>query len=135
MLNGYTRIRAKKVLPELGTLPRISFWRGMKSQPAAVPVWNSATEEEVTMNATAEHTPPGDTRAGPKFFVNVEGVEHEWDRATITPEEIARLGGWDASVGVIEIDADNNERTLTPGEEVELKPGHGFAKKIKFRRG
>jgi hypothetical protein len=125
----------KKVLPEFGTLLRISFWRGKNSQTAAFPVGNRITEEELTMNAVAEQTPPGDTRAGPKYFVNIEGVEYEWDRASITPEEIARLGGWDASVGVIEIDADNNERTLTPGEQVELKPGHGFAKKIKFRRG
>lgn len=87
------------------------------------------------MSTASEQAPPGETRAGPKFFVNIEGTEHEWPRATITPEEIAGLGGWEASVGVIEIDADNNERTLTPGQEVELKPGHGFAKKIKFRRG
>jgi len=71
----------------------------------------------------------------PKFFVNIEGTQHPWERDTITTEEIARLGGWDPAVGVIEIDPDNNERTLRPGEVVELKPGHGFAKKIKFRRG
>jgi hypothetical protein len=72
---------------------------------------------------------------GPKFFVNIEGQLYPWDAPTITTEEVAALGGWDPSIGVIEIDKDNNERTLQPGEVVELKPGQGFAKKIRFKRG
>jgi len=74
-------------------------------------------------------------KAGPKFHIDIEGTIHDWDRDTITTEELAALGGWDPSVGVIEIDKDNNERTLAAGETVELKPGQGFAKKIKFKRG
>jgi len=70
-----------------------------------------------------------------QYFVDIEGVEHPWDQLCITAEQIAQLGGWNPSQGVIEIDKDNTERTLKPGEVVELKPGHGFAKKIKFRRG
>ena len=73
--------------------------------------------------------------AGPKFFVNIEGVEHPWDRETITDAEIAKLGGWEASQGVIEIDADNVETTVQPGSTIQLKPGHGFAKKIRWQRG
>lgn len=30
---------------------------------------------------------------------------------------------------------DNTERTLAEDEVVTLKPGHGFAKKVKFQRG
>jgi hypothetical protein len=74
-------------------------------------------------------------KAGPKFLVNIEGAEIPWDRETITHEEIIQMGGWDPSQGAIEIDRDNTERTLQPGEVVELKPGHGFAKKIRFKRG
>lgn len=70
-----------------------------------------------------------------KYFLWIEGVEYQWDESTITTEEIAQLGGWDPAIGVIEIDKDNNERTLQPGEVVELKPGHGFAKKIRWKRG
>ncbi len=70
-----------------------------------------------------------------KYYVNIEGVEYQWEDATITTEEIANLGGWDPAVGVIEIDKENNERTLQPGEVVELKPGHGFSKKIRWKRG
>ena len=58
-----------------------------------------------------------------------------WDEDTITTEQIAALGGWDVSLGVLLIDKDNNERTLRPGEVVELKPGMGFSKKVRFRRG
>jgi hypothetical protein len=84
--------------------------------------------------ASAETVHP-EVEHGPHFFVNIEGTDHPWPKSTITTEEIAHLGGWDASVGVIEIDKDNNEHALKPGEIVELKPGHGFAKKIRFRRG
>ncbi len=72
---------------------------------------------------------------GPKYFVNIEGKKHPWNKDTITTEEIAELGGWDVAVGVIEVDRDNNERTLAPGEVVQLKPGHGFAKKVRWKRG
>lgn len=72
---------------------------------------------------------------GPKYFVDTEGTEHPWDSGTITTEQIAQLGGWDPAQGVIEIDKDNNERTLKPAEVIELKPGHGFSKKVKWKRG
>lgn len=81
------------------------------------------------MSSAPEHAP------GPKYFVTIEGEEYPWDKPTITTEEIAQLGGWDPAIGVIEIDKDNIERTLQAGEVVELKPGHGFGKKIRFKRG
>ena len=71
----------------------------------------------------------------PGFSVDVEGTIHPWPSDDITTEQIVKLGGWDSSQGAIEIDADNVERTLKPGEVVELKPGHSFAKKVKFKRG
>jgi hypothetical protein len=71
----------------------------------------------------------------PEVFVDVEGTVHPWLSDDITTEQIVKLGGWDPSQGAIEIDADNVERTLKPGEAVELKPGHSFAKKVKFKRG
>lgn len=72
---------------------------------------------------------------GPQFFVDVEGNLKPWDKDTITTEEIITLGGWDPSQGAILISQDNTERTLQPREVVELKPGQGFSKKIKFKRG
>lgn len=72
---------------------------------------------------------------GPKYMVVIEGKEFLWNRDTITTEEIAALGGFTLADGVIEIDADNVERTLAPGETVNLKPGHGFSKKVRWKRG
>jgi hypothetical protein len=73
---------------------------------------------------------------GPKFEVNIEGIVHDWPSATITTEEVAILGRFDPALGVLEIDlTTNEERQLVPGETIELKPGMGFAKKRRFRRG
>lgn len=71
----------------------------------------------------------------PSYYLDIEGQEFQWHSPTITTEELADLGGFSADSGVIEIDRDNNERTLSPGEVVELKPGHGFAKKVRWKRG
>lgn len=73
---------------------------------------------------------------GPKYFLEIEGKEIPWDKDTITTEEVISLGGWDPSLGAIEINLqDNTERPLQSGEEIVIKPGHGFSKKIKFKRG
>jgi len=77
-----------------------------------------------------------EAKAGPKYFVNLEGTDEPWDQPTITVPEIRELGGWDASQPVVEVDLeDNTERTLPEDATVELQPGRGFAKKIKFQRG
>lgn len=72
---------------------------------------------------------------GPKYILNIEGVEVPWEEDTITTEQIAALGHWDLAQGVIEVDKDNNERTLAPGEVIDIKPGQGFGKKHKWKRG
>lgn len=72
---------------------------------------------------------------GPKYYLDIEGTVYPWNEETVTPEQIAELGGWDPSKGVILIDKENDTRTLEPGEVVELKPGQGFAKKHRFKRG
>jgi len=72
---------------------------------------------------------------GPKYSLDIEGTQVSWGSPTITTEQIIELGGWDPSQGAIVIDKDNVERTLNPGEVVELKPGMGFSKKIRFKRG
>ena len=71
-----------------------------------------------------------------KYEVDIEGALKPWNRDTITTEEIAALGGWDVSLGVVLIDLeDGTERNLDPGEEVKLRPGIGFSKKVRFKRG
>ena len=76
-----------------------------------------------------------DDGQGPKYTLDIEGKLVPWDRETITTEEIIALGGWEPSQGAMVIDKDNNERQLQPGEVVDLKPGMGFSKKYRFRRG
>ena len=72
----------------------------------------------------------------PKYEIDVEGALKPWDKETITTEEIAALGGWDVSEGVVLINLeDGTERTLQPDEVVKLSPGIGFSKKIRFQRG
>lgn len=69
------------------------------------------------------------------YCVNTEGTEHHWDRPQISCEEIARIGGWNATQGVIEVHADNTERTLAPGEIVHVHPGHAFCRRVRWKRG
>ncbi len=71
----------------------------------------------------------------PKYQLNIEGSLKPWDQDTITTEQIIALGGWNPSQGAIMIDEDNNETTLKPGQIIELKPGLGFSRKVRFRRG
>ena len=89
------------------------------------------------METETETAGMNDERSGqePKFTLDIEGALKPWDQDTITTEQIAALGGWDVSLGVLLIDKDNNERTLQPGEVVKLEPGMGFSKKVRFRRG
>jgi len=87
------------------------------------------------------------------FAVTVEGKTRGWHRETISVEEIARLGGWDVSVGVIEVEEETNaERTLSVTEVITLvrrdhhhQPEHehhhhhhhhkSYGKKHRWRRG
>ena len=81
----------------------------------------------------SEHNKKGQ---GPKFFIDIEGKKYPWEDNTITTEEIIELGDWDPSQGAILINLKTNEeRTLNPGEVIEIKPGMGFAKKVRFKRG
>ena len=74
-------------------------------------------------------------RIGAKYSICIEGKVFEWPKETITTEEIIQLGRWDGSQGAVEVDSEQNERTLTSGEVIKLKPGHSFCKKQHFKRG
>jgi hypothetical protein len=88
------------------------------------------------MTAVAEHPLPEARAQGPKFFVNIEGTEYPWDQDTITVPQIRRLGSLPTDIPVLEINLeDNTERTLDENETVHLKPGHAFAKKVRYQRG
>ena len=75
------------------------------------------------------------TRQEPKFCLNIEGKDVPWDQETITAKQIAELGGWDISEGVIKVDEHNNERQLAPDEVVKLSHNISFGKKHLWKRG
>ncbi len=78
----------------------------------------------------------GNKDKGPKYYLDIEGEIYQWSKDNITTEEVIELGGWDQSIGAIIIDLKTNEeRTLAPGEIIEVKPGMGFSKKISWKRG
>ena len=93
----------------------------------------STTGEELKVKPKKKQTKQ---EKGPKFSICIEDESHSWETNTITTEEIAELGGWDPSIGVLEVNLkDGTDRTLEPGEVVELKPGKGFEKKVCWKRG
>lgn len=73
---------------------------------------------------------------GPKYHLDIEGTIHDWDEDTITVPQIRELGGLPTDLPVLEIDLkDNSQRELAEGEVVELRPGLGFSKKVRYQRG
>lgn len=71
-----------------------------------------------------------------KFHIDIEGTIHDWDQETITVPQLRELGSLPTDTPVVQIDLkDNTERELPEDEVVHLKPGQGFAKKVRFKRG
>jgi hypothetical protein len=90
------------------------------------------------MTTTDTEHPGGDQpeHPGPKFEINIEGTLHAWDHDTITVAQLRHLGGLPADVPVVEVNLETNtERTLAENEIVDLKPGQGFGRKVRFQRG
>jgi hypothetical protein len=87
------------------------------------------------MQAQIEKEKPKEPGQSPKYTIDIEGKLYAWDRDTITVAELRALGNLPADTPVMVIDEDNNQRTLAEGETVELKPGMGFSKKVKYQRG
>jgi hypothetical protein len=91
----------------------------------------------MNVNSAAEHEPCDckDEGRPAQFCVNTEGILHFVSQSCISAEEIARLGAWDPTQGVIEVLADNSERTLAAGEVVQLRAGIAFCRRVRWKRG
>ena len=73
---------------------------------------------------------------GPKFHLDIEGTVYDWDEDTITVPQIRELGSLPSDLPVLEIDLkDNSQRELAEDDVVELRPGLGFSKKVRYQRG
>jgi hypothetical protein len=71
-----------------------------------------------------------------KYELDLEGTLFEWTKGTISMPEIRELAGWGADQPIVEVDLKSGaEETLTEDAVIELKPGHGFGKKVRFQRG
>ncbi|HLF79754.1 MAG TPA: multiubiquitin domain-containing protein [Dehalococcoidia bacterium] len=71
----------------------------------------------------------------PKYQIDIEGTLFDWDDDTIAVPQIRSLGHLPSDTPVLEIDKDNDQRELREDEVVEIRPGHAFAKKVRFARG
>jgi multiubiquitin len=77
-----------------------------------------------------------EAQQGPKYEVNLEGDVREWPEPTISVAQIRELAGWATDQPVVIVDIKtNDERDLREDEVIDLKPGQGFSKKVKFKRG
>jgi hypothetical protein len=73
--------------------------------------------------------------SGQKYFVNIEGTEYPWDKATISTSEIRLLGNIPADQPIVQESPDGTERTLNENESVEIKPGHRLGRAPRYKRG
>lgn len=75
-------------------------------------------------------------KPGRRFLIDIEGTDYPWHKDTISVSEIRDLGSLTGPEPIVEVDlVENTERTLAEDAVVDVKPGHGFAKKIRFKRG
>jgi hypothetical protein len=73
---------------------------------------------------------------GPKYTVDIEGIDYSWHKDTISVPEIRELGQLSGPEPIVEVNLkDNSERVLPEDAVIELKPGRGFARKVRFKRG
>jgi hypothetical protein len=82
-----------------------------------------------------EKNAAGHAERGPKYHVVIDGKEYPWGSSQITVPQLRVLGGIPAGEQMMLIDENNSERPLREDEVIELKPGQGFAKKVRFKRG
>lgn len=74
---------------------------------------------------------------GPRqYFIDIEGTDYEWERSTITVPEIRKLGNLTGDQPIVEVNLkENTERELREDEVITLKPGRGYARKVRYQRG
>ncbi len=71
-----------------------------------------------------------------RLVLRIEGQVYDWNEETITVPQIRTLGGLPTDLPVIQIDLETNTQIqLAEDAVVELKPGLGFSKKVKWQRG
>ena len=73
---------------------------------------------------------------GPKYDINIEGTIYPWNSPTITVPQLRELAGIPSDQQMMEVNLQTNEeRTLPDDAVIELQPGMGYAKKVRYQRG
>jgi hypothetical protein len=94
------------------------------------------TPQETRQSPSHDMTGQENKPAGPKYFLDLEGVDYPWYEPSITVPQVRELAGWTTDQQVMIVNLNTNEETvLAEDAAIELKPGHGFGRKFKFRRG
>jgi len=87
------------------------------------------------MNTENQTAAKGTPEVTVEILLSIEGKTFPWEGDTITTAEIIKLGGLDASQGVIEVNEDQSERTLTIDEIIRIQPGKEYGKRHRWKRG
>jgi hypothetical protein len=72
--------------------------------------------------------------SGTKFYVDVEGVEYEWDSKTITVWQIKNLINMPADHQIMEELPNGSQKVLTDSELITLKPFRQYGRATKYKR-
>lgn len=78
---------------------------------------------------------PGTEAQGQFYTFEVDGREFRVETPTITGAQIMALAGIPQEQGLILIEDDGTQRTVSPDEILELRPGRRFKKRPRFKRG
>jgi hypothetical protein len=69
------------------------------------------------------------------FIIEVDGVEHIWDRSTVTAEEIMMEAEIKVEEGMVELLPDGTQRTVAITEVFEIEELIRLKKRPRFKRG
>lgn len=85
--------------------------------------------------ATAQDRAETHEHEGPRYFLEVDEAEYEFDHEPVTGAEIMAKADVPQSVGLVQILEDGTQKAVSPEEDFELKPGRRFKKRPRFKRG
>jgi hypothetical protein len=87
------------------------------------------------MDAQAVAEKEGRGEHGKFYVVFVDGVEYKFDHTPVTGGAIMDAAGVPHATGLLLINEDGSQTSVTVDEEIDLKPGQRFKKAPQFKRG
>lgn len=87
------------------------------------------------MNTQAVVKKEGHDEHGKFFVIFVDDVEYKFDHTPVTGGEVMDAAGIPHEVGLVLIEEDGSQTSISIGDEIDLKPGQRFKKAPRFKRG